>query len=201
MARTPKEEIRAGKGTYDYDTERDAQQAFQAFPVRRDLVLRRYRPKVLQAFAEHAHASVEPESASSTLDAAAAAEIERLAGRTIPAEDLGPGAKEAGIDRMATVARTVPREPVLTGSIPLKPILSSRLENHVTTIPDFHVQRMYSRRERRGAETENIIVRHVIRGRDQTPLQVLDIMEVKELASRQFRNCFRGVDTQRIARG
>ena len=55
-------------------------------------------PEALEALQEHGHASADPAQRKlQYLDAAAAAEIERLAGEIIPADDLGPGAKEAGV--------------------------------------------------------------------------------------------------------
>jgi gluconate 2-dehydrogenase gamma chain len=55
-------------------------------------------PEALQALQEHGHASADPGPRKlQYLDAAAAAEIERLAGEIIPADGLGPGAKEAGV--------------------------------------------------------------------------------------------------------
>jgi gluconate 2-dehydrogenase gamma chain len=52
----------------------------------------------LEALQEHAHASADPAQRKlQYLDAEAAAEIERLAEEIIPADDLGPGAKEAGV--------------------------------------------------------------------------------------------------------
>jgi gluconate 2-dehydrogenase gamma chain len=54
--------------------------------------------EALQALQEHGHAAADPGPRKlQFLDAAAAAEIERLAGEIIPADELGPGAKEAGV--------------------------------------------------------------------------------------------------------
>jgi len=63
------------------------------------------------------------------------------------------------------------------------------------------MQGVYAGRKRRRAETEYIVIRHVIRDRDEIPLQVPCVMKVKVLASCQFRHCFGGVGTQRTARG
>ena len=55
-------------------------------------------PEALEALQEHAHASADPgQRKLEYLDAVAAAEIERFAVEIIPADDLGPGAKEAGV--------------------------------------------------------------------------------------------------------
>jgi gluconate 2-dehydrogenase gamma chain len=54
--------------------------------------------EALEALQEHAHASAGPgQRKLQYLDAASATEIERLVEQIIPADDLGPGAKEAGV--------------------------------------------------------------------------------------------------------
>lgn len=55
-------------------------------------------PDAIEAMQEHEHTPVGPAQRQlQHFDAATAAEIERLAGEIIPADDLGPGAKEAGV--------------------------------------------------------------------------------------------------------
>ena len=63
------------------------------------------------------------------------------------------------------------------------------------------MQRVQPGRGRRRAETKYIVVGHVVRHRDETCLQILGIVEVKELASGKLRDGFRGIGAQRIACG
>src|SRR3984885_7065891 len=49
------------------------------------------------------------------------------------------------------------------------------------------------------AETQHIIIRHIVGYRDETCLQILVLVKVKELASGKLRDCFRGIGPQRIA--
>src|SRR5580704_15828380 len=51
------------------------------------------------------------------------------------------------------------------------------------------------------AETQYIVVGHVVRHRDETRLQIPGIVEVEELASRELRDRFCGLGAQRIACG
>src|SRR5580658_3035891 len=51
------------------------------------------------------------------------------------------------------------------------------------------------------AETQYIVVGHVVRHRDEARLQILGIMEVEELASRELRDRLCGFGAQRIACG
>jgi gluconate 2-dehydrogenase gamma chain len=70
---------------------------------RRSLLLRSalfasLSPEALDAFQQHAHNEAAPgERKLQYLDPATAAEIERLSDLIIPADELGPGAKEAGV--------------------------------------------------------------------------------------------------------
>lgn len=55
-------------------------------------------PEAIEALQQHAHAAADAGPRKlQYLDAAAAAEIERLAAEIIPSDELGPGAKEAGV--------------------------------------------------------------------------------------------------------
>src|SRR5580658_4183567 len=63
------------------------------------------------------------------------------------------------------------------------------------------MKRMRSGRGRCRAETQYVIVGHIVRQRDETSLQVLGIVEVKELASGELRDRFCGLGAQRVACG
>src|ERR1017187_6460740 len=78
--------------------------------------------------------------------------------------------------------------PVLVGGIAVDPILTSGLEHQLGTILDLQTQRVQAGRERRRAETQYIVVRHVVGERDKTRLQVLVVVKVKELASGEVRD-------------
>src|SRR5580704_8076435 len=62
------------------------------------------------------------------------------------------------------------------------------------------MQRVQAGRKRCRTETQNIVVRHIVRYRDETSLEILDVVEVKKLASCELRDGFRGIAPQSIAR-
>src|ERR1700689_4913298 len=63
------------------------------------------------------------------------------------------------------------------------------------------MQRVQPGRRRSWAETHQIVVRYVIRQRDETCPQTLSIVEVMELASGKLRYGIRGIGAQRVACG
>ena len=61
------------------------------------------------------------------------------------------------------------------------------------------MQRVQPGRERRWVEAQNIVIGHVAGDRDQTGLQVLGIVEVKELASGELCDGCSGVSARKLA--
>jgi hypothetical protein len=60
------------------------------------------------------------------------------------------------------------------------------------------MQRVQAGRKRSRAETQHIVVRHIVGYRDETCLQILVLVKMKELASGEMRDCFRGIGPERI---
>src|SRR5579863_657148 len=90
---------------------------------------------------------------------------------------------------------------VLMRRVVVNPVLAAGVQQQKRTPLSLHAQRMQPGRRRRRAETQYIVVGHVVRDRDETRLQILGIVEVKELASGELRDGFRSLGAQRIACG
>jgi hypothetical protein len=90
---------------------------------------------------------------------------------------------------------------VLVRRVVVDPVFASGGYHQLRTTLGLHMQRVQSGRGRCRAETKCIVVGHVVRHRDETCLQILGIVEVKELAAGELRDRFCGLGAQRIACG
>src|ERR1019366_9027634 len=90
---------------------------------------------------------------------------------------------------------------VLARRFVFNPVFASGVYEQLRTALRLHMQRMQAGRGRCRAETQYIVVGHVVRQRDETCLQIPSIVEVKELASGELRDGFCGLGAQRITCG
>src|ERR1700677_2707398 len=81
----------------------------------------------------------------------------------------------------------------LAGGSAVHPIFASGLDHQAGTVLDLQMESVQAGRKRSRAETQQIIVGHIVRYRDEARLQILLPVKVKEFASGELRDRFRGI--------